>query len=311
MKFKQIVAFTLSVMLILSNAGCGTTTNSSESSDGSGDEKVELAESMTDQEFLDSYGNNIGVELEKYAGDEECVLYTIEQFADGDDAYVTILIKDISGTKYRLFGLSLPDDWKEEHFSSCTNYFTKFIHTIEPDLSGEEVVEVKDLILDNEGENVGSYNAIYHYSSGLFVVFAGSSDLSEMLNHNTVDNNSTDETSASDTSDEYGLDTFVGYNSLVSLPDGSPVTVSGLATLVDNGLYKMDIFVYDLDDMDSMNNFEEKTIYISTDYDGGLYDNRFITVKGHTDLSHTIPIVNAEEIEDDSETYVKEGGTFN
>lgn len=106
---------------------------------------------------------------------------------------------------------------------------------------------------------------------------------------------------------EYGVEQMVGYDSLVALPEGSPVIVNGVVDEISSGIYVMEIFVEDIDNVD-MNNPEKKSIYIF-DLDPQVsYDKRYISVEGHTKLSDDMPIVIAENITDASETYIESGG---
>lgn len=106
--------------------------------------------------------------------------------------------------------------------------------------------------------------------------------------------------------DQYGVEQMVGYNSLVELPEGSPVIVSGVADEVSDGIYLIKIFVEDIGNVTG--DMEQKSIYIF-DLDPQVsYDKRYISVEGHTKLSADTPIVIAESISDDSENYIKSGG---
>ncbi len=111
-------------------------------------------------------------------------------------------------------------------------------------------------------------------------------------------------------SNEYGVEQMVGYNSLISLPNGSPVTVSGVAKKVTDGVYEIDIFEEDLDNVGKNDNWNKKTIRIHDPLQEIDYSNRYIDVNGHTDLSKDIPTVLAEKIMDTSEEFVKNGGTL-
>ena len=106
--------------------------------------------------------------------------------------------------------------------------------------------------------------------------------------------------------DQYGEEQMVGYNSLVALPEGSPVIVSGVADEVSDGIYLINIFVEDIGNVTG--DMEQKSIYIF-DLDPQVsYDKRYISVEGHTKLSGDTPIVIAESISDDSDNYIKSGG---
>lgn len=108
--------------------------------------------------------------------------------------------------------------------------------------------------------------------------------------------------------DEYGAEQMVGYNSLIALPEGSPVIVSGVANKISDGIYEIEIFEEDFEDVTSKNNWNEKTIQIYDFAQDIDYNKKHIEVSGHTDLSQNIPIVRAEKIIDDSEEYVRNGG---
>ncbi len=126
----------------------------------------------------------------------------------------------------------------------------------------------------------------------------------------------TQESSQSDSS-EYGIDQLVGYNSLIDLPDGSPVIVQGIAYEMTSGIYLMQITTEDPGNL-NVDNIEYKNIYILDSMQEQSYDKKYISVSGHTylgddteeDQENSIPSVIAEIIEDESEEYINSGGTL-
>ena len=112
--------------------------------------------------------------------------------------------------------------------------------------------------------------------------------------------------------EKYGLDQMVGYNSLIALPEGSPVVVSGIAKEVTQGGYTMEISPSDIKDatIDDYTNNRMRTIYILDVNKKNSCNNRYITVEGYKTMVGDTPAVVAENIEDDSAEYEEWGGSL-
>lgn len=111
--------------------------------------------------------------------------------------------------------------------------------------------------------------------------------------------------------DQWGSEQIeMGYNSMIELPENSPVTVSGIAREEAEGIYSMEIFALDLDDVDPDTNggSEKKSIFVIDSDKSQSYDKRYISVHGYKTTYNGVLSVNAVEITDESESFLEYGG---
>lgn len=87
---------------------------------------------------------------------------------------------------------------------------------------------------------------------------------------------------------KYGIEAMGGYNFLVALPNGSPVTITGTVNKLSNNMYNMSIFENDLNNInmnDSSTTFKV-SIYVIDDINASSYKSEsYLHVNGIRDLS--------------------------
>lgn len=215
MQLKRLLSLILSGILLIGVVGCGTTSTESTVDDEL--TAVKNIEDMTDQEFIDSFEKQLGIKFGTPKCSKYAVLYTIKSFDDGDTADVEITIDEYNKSDCRMFGLILPDDWKDEHYSDGTDLITKFLLTVEPSLSEEQLSNVIKTIFNSDGGgNYASYYASYKYDPPSLFAIAGDSGLSDMLNSKD------DEIYQSDSDIETDNDNMYSTNEC----DTSPISIS-------------------------------------------------------------------------------------
>jgi hypothetical protein len=270
---------------------------------------------MSDREKIDVITQPFGQEVQEK---EEQTTIEPDLYYFYQDAELFGYIGEI-GHRYTLDGKTPPyfidiAVWSTKNDFTDEN-FLNIIDSLE-DLYGNDIVKVdlyEDITEVYEWNNVDNYAKILCGKSDKGkVVVRWYAKLTEENTEDNLADNTTDEPLEKN-KEKYGTDTMVGYNSLVGLSNGSPVSVSGKIKLISANLYSMNIFVNDLDDVNGSNSSTtaKAVIYILDNISGlNFEDGSYLKVNGITDLSGDIPVITAEEIKDSTQDYLDAGGTM-
>ncbi len=270
---------------------------------------------MSDREKIDIITQPLGQEVQ---GNEEQTTIEPDLYYFYQDAELFGYIGEIEH-QYNLDGKTSPYVIDIALWSTKNNFtdekFLNIINGLE-ELYGNDFVKADSY---EEITEVYEWNGVGNYAK----IICGKSDEGKVVvrwNAKLTEEN-TEYNSADKTADEplqknkgkYGTDTMVGYNSLVALPNGSPVSVSGKIKNISENLYSMNIFINDLNDVNGSDSSTttKAVIYILDNVSElNFEDGSYLKVNGITDLSGDIPVVTAEEVKDSTQDYLDAGGTM-